>query len=53
MTGSKILKFANAGYNVTALQKKWAQEYAIGSKQKIMQDQFSEELEELKKLAGI
>jgi hypothetical protein len=53
MTGSKILKFANAGYNVDALQKKWAQEYAIGSKQKIMQDQFSEELEALKKLAGI
>lgn len=53
MTGSKILKFAAAGYNVDALQKKWAQEYAIGSKQKIMQDQFSEELEALKKLAGI
>ncbi len=53
MTGSKILKFAAAGYNVDALQNKWAQEYAIGSKQKIMQDQFSEELEQLKKLAGI
>ena len=53
MTGNKILKFAAAGYNVDALQKKWAQEYAVGSKQKIMQDQFSEELEQLKKLAGI
>ena len=53
MTGSKILKFAAAGYNVDALQQKWAQEYAVGSKQKIMQDQFSEELETLKKLAGI
>jgi len=53
MTGKKILSFSKAGYNVDALQKKWAQEYAIGSKQKIMQDQFSEELEQLKKLAGI
>jgi len=53
MTGKKILSFSKAGYNVDALQKKWAQEYAIGSKQKIMQDQFSEELEALKKLAGI
>ena len=53
MTGNKILKFAAAGYNVDALQKKWAQEYAVGSKQKIMQDQFSEELDALKKLAGI
>ena len=53
IAGNKILKFANAGYNVDVLQKKWAQEYAVGSKQKIMQDQFSEALEELKKLAGI
>lgn len=53
MTGNKILKYAGMGYNVDALQKKWAQEYAVGSKQKIMQDQFSEELEALKKLAGI
>ena len=51
--GNKILKFAAAGYNVDALQKKWAQEYAVGSKQKIMQDQFSEALDELKQLAGI
>lgn len=53
MTGNKIIKYAELGYNVDALQKKWAQEYAVGSKQKIMQDQFSEELEILKKLAGI
>lgn len=53
MTGNKIIKYAELGYNVDALQKKWAQEYAVGSKQKIMQDQFSEELETLKKLAGI
>jgi hypothetical protein len=53
MTGNKILKYAGMGYNVDALQKKWAQEYAVGSKQKIMQDQFSEELDILKKLAGI
>ena len=53
MTGGKILKYAELGYNVDALQKKWAQEYAVGSKQKIMQDQFSEELETIKKLAGI
>ena len=53
MTGNKILKFAAAGYNVDALQKKWAQEYAVGSKQKIMQDQFSEDLDTLKRLAGI
>ena len=53
MTGSKILKFANVGYDVTDLHKKWSQEVAIGKKQKIMQDQFSEELEIIKKLAGI
>ena len=53
MTGSKILKFANAGYDVSDLHKKWSQEVAIGKKQKIMQDQFSEELEIIKKLAGI
>ena len=53
MTGSRILKFANAGYDVTALHKQWSQEVAIGSKQKIMQDQFSEELDLIKKLAGI
>jgi hypothetical protein len=53
IAGEKILKFAAAGYKVDALQKKWAQEYAVGSKQKIMQDQFSEELDMLKKLAGI
>jgi hypothetical protein len=53
MTGSKILKFANAGYDVTALHKQWSQEVAIGKKQKIMQDQFSEELDLIKKLAGI
>lgn len=53
MTGSKILKFANAGYDVAALHKQWSQEVAIGKKQKIMQDQFSEELDLIKKLAGI
>ncbi len=53
MTGSKILKFANAGYDVSALHTKWSQEVAVGKKQKIMQDQFSEALEQLKKLAGI
>lgn len=53
MTGSRILKFDNAGYDVSALHKQWSQEVAIGKKQNIMQDQFSEELDLIKKLAGI
>ena len=53
MTGTKIMKFANAGYDVADLHKKWSQEVAIGKKQKIMQDIYSEDLEILKKLAGI
>jgi hypothetical protein len=52
-TGKRILKFANAGYDVSALHTKWSQEVAVGKKQKIMQDQFSEALGDLKKLAGI
>jgi hypothetical protein len=51
--GDAILKFAGKGYDVSALQQKWSQEAAIAKKQRIMQSKFTEELETLKKLAGI
>lgn len=51
--GDAILKFAGKGYDVSALQQKWSQEAAIAKKQRIMQSKFNEELNILRKLAGI
>ncbi len=51
--GNLILKADKLGYDVKDLHSQFMGQVAKGTKQKILQDLFSEELEELKKLAGI